>query len=138
MSVGNQNTKANMDNQLTQYAVQLRNLMQQIRSLDTQVNSAPAGAAAYLTAIGYTDTADQADALSLLDIMDILVGLYYGTVTANVTVSGTAPSAPAAGDYWVNSTGGGGQQPGQLNRWTGTAWAAFSVDTALSVLWGGG
>lgn len=140
MSVGTQPTVTTIDQQLTYLALQLRNLMMQVRNLNTQVNGAGQGTA-YLESLGYSNTAnpvnpagmsDAAYASSLIAQFYVVAGLYYGIVTAPVTVSATAPASPATGSYWVDTSSGG-----QLKEWDGTAWVNFSFDSAFASLWNG-
>lgn len=138
--VGTQPTNATINNQLTGLSLQLRNLMVQIRNLNTQVNGQGTGEA-FLTGIGYSDAAnpsnpggvsDAAYASSLIAQLYVIAGLYYGVVTAPVTVAATAPLSPAVGSYWVDASSGG-----QLKEWNGTGWVVFSFDSAFAVLWNG-
>jgi hypothetical protein len=87
MSVGNQQTKAGMDNALSSFTQQLSAICQQIRDLNTQVNGTGAGAA-YLANLGYTTTAnpdnpgsqsDQAWALQALAYLNNMSGVWFGT-----------------------------------------------------------
>jgi hypothetical protein len=43
--------------------------------------------------------------------------------TAKVSVATTAPSSPATGDIWINTT----TTPSVFNRWNGSAWSASTV-----------
>lgn len=138
--VGAQPNNATINNSLTNLALQLRNIMVQIRNLNTQVTST-GNPLAYLASIGFAQTSnsgnpgdmsDAAYAASLVSQLYVIAGLYYGIVTAPVTVSATAPVSPAAGSYWVDTSSGG-----QLKEWDGTQWNNFSFDSALAVLWNG-
>lgn len=88
MSVGQQSTKASMDQTLSSIATQYRNLCQTMRDLSTQVNGQAAGLA-YLEGLGYTNTAnplnpggisDAQYALNVVNYLSTLAGVYYGTV----------------------------------------------------------
>ena len=113
MSVGNQSTKASVDQTLSSVAVQLRNVMQMIDNLNTQVNGGGAGLA-YLQGIGYGNTSnpgnpgsqsDAAYAETIIGYMNTVKGVYEGTV----------------------QQGGSG----------GTGASTFDFDTALAPLWAG-
>ncbi|HEX4715218.1 MAG TPA: hypothetical protein VH164_09855 [Ktedonobacteraceae bacterium] len=113
MSVGQQPTKASIDQSITAIAVQYRNLCQAMHNLNTQINGGGSGLA-YLQAIGYANTADSLNpgsigdaqyALNLIGYFSTLSGVYYGTV----------------------QQGGSG----------GTGASDFNFDNALSPMWQG-
>lgn len=78
MTVGTQATAAMMDNTLTQLAIQMRNIMQQVENLNLQVNGG-GGGFAYMEGIGYS-SADATTALNYLGYMNTVAGVYNGTV----------------------------------------------------------
>lgn len=88
MSVGNQSTKASMDQQISAIATQFRNICWAMKNLGTQVNGQAAGLN-YLIGIGYSNTAnpnnpggvsDAQYALNLINYFSTCSGVYYGTV----------------------------------------------------------
>lgn len=83
MSVGNQPTNGRLDNSMTDLANRLRQIMAQIRDLNTEINGGGAGTATLETA-GY-DSADAATFLQLLAYFNTISGVYYGTVQAGGT-----------------------------------------------------
>jgi len=113
MSVGLQLNQAAMDQLLTNYAQQMRDLMQAVANLSLTVNGTGQGLAR-LEAMGYSAEAnpdnpasmsDAAYALQLIAYLNTVAGVCNGTVQA----------------------GGTG----------GTGAVAFNYDAALSVLWAG-
>ena len=78
MSIGAQASTASINQQLTNLAVQLRNIMQQITNLSTEINAGDAGEA-NLEGIGF-DQGDADAVLSSLGYMSTVAGVYYGTV----------------------------------------------------------
>lgn len=90
MSVGNQPTKQNIDQQLSNLAVQARQLAQGISNLWTQVNNGAAGSAqAVLASYGYNganadapgNQSDAAYASYLLNTLHTLAQVYGGQAT---------------------------------------------------------
>lgn len=90
MSVGEQATKAGMDQALTQLAVQMRNLMQQVQNEWTNVNNGAAGTpAAVLVQMGYDNTnsdapgaqSDAAYADYVLNTMNTMAQVFFGNAT---------------------------------------------------------
>lgn len=90
MSVGQQATKASMDQTLTAVSVQLRQVMSTISARWTFVNNGAAGTAVeVLTAIGYDNTntdapggqSDAAYAEYVLNQLNTMAEIYYGQAT---------------------------------------------------------
>jgi hypothetical protein len=90
MSVGIQPTKASMDNNLTQLAVTMRNLMTQVQNEWTAVNNGASGTPVQvLTAMGYNNTnsdapgnqSDAAYADYVLNTLNTLAQVYFGNAT---------------------------------------------------------
>lgn len=90
MTVGMQPTKAAFDQNLTQLALQLRSLMQQIRNEWTSVNNGADGTPVQvLTAMGYDNTTanapgnqtDASYASYLLNTLNTVAEIYFGTAT---------------------------------------------------------
>lgn len=77
MSVGNQPSEASLNNQLTQFAVALRDACQDIINLNVQINGQNTGAAT-LEAAGF-DSADATSYLAMLAYMNTVAGVYFGT-----------------------------------------------------------
>jgi hypothetical protein len=109
--VGAQPNNANINNQLTNMAVQVRILMQQAVNLSTQVNGTGEGLA-YLESIGFSsaantanpgDQSDAAFALQVIAYLNTIAGVYYGSV----------------------QQGGSG----------GTGASTFNFNNALAILW---
>jgi|SRR5579859_2152686 len=89
MAVGNQPTTSVIDQQLTNLALTMRNLMQQFQNLSKQVNGQGTGLQ-YMEQIGYSSAAnpqnpgnlsDAAWALQCIGYMNTLAGVYYGTAS---------------------------------------------------------
>ncbi len=80
MTVGSQPNSATIDNQLTNYALQLRNLMQSISNLSMEVNANNTGVA-NMEAVGYSSQ-DAATVLQVVGYMNTIAGVYFGTVQA--------------------------------------------------------
>lgn len=87
MTVGQQATKASMDQTLTAVAVQLRQIMSTVNARWTFVNNGAAGAAVdVLAAIGYDNTnatspgglTDAAYAEYVLNQLHTMAAIYYG------------------------------------------------------------
>jgi len=90
MTVGAQANKAVIDQNLTNLALQLRNVMQQIQNEWTFINNGAAGdAIAVLVKQGYDNAnsdapggqSDASYASYLLNNLNTLAGLYFGTAT---------------------------------------------------------
>jgi hypothetical protein len=90
MSVGMQANKAVMDQNLTQLALQMRNLMTQVANEWQSVNNGAGGTPVeVLTALGYDnsntdapgDQSDAAYASYLLNTMNTLAQIYFGQAT---------------------------------------------------------
>jgi hypothetical protein len=79
MTVGQQANNAIMDQSLTSLALQLRDVMKNLKNLNTQVNSQGSGTT-YLQGIGYT-SGDATTAATLIGYLSNLAGVYYGTAT---------------------------------------------------------
>jgi hypothetical protein len=79
MSVGNQLSSTQVDGLISSYAVQLRNLMQNIQYLSANVNGQGNGQAV-LEAAGY-DNADASVALSAIAYLNTIAGVVNGTAT---------------------------------------------------------
>ena len=82
MAVGTQPTIAQVNDQLTQLALQWRNVAQQSLNLYTTVNelAGDTGLTAGFGALGFTSD-DAASAATLLGYMNTLAGVYAGTAT---------------------------------------------------------
>jgi hypothetical protein len=80
MAVGIQVQSNQLDGRMTQLANSLRQIMGQIRDLNTEIN----GNAATLETAGY-DSADAAEFLQLLAYFNTISGVYYGAVQAGGT-----------------------------------------------------
>lgn len=113
MSVGNPLTESNVNQNLTNLAVALRNVCWQIKNLNTQVNGGGNGLA-LLEALGFSSTANSQNpgsvsdaqyALNLISDLNNIAGCYYGTV----------------------QQGGSG----------GTGAITFNFDNSLAPLWAG-
>lgn len=89
MSVGTQPDAASISNQLTQYALQMRDIMQAVSNLSTQVNGGGNGLAT-LEGYGYS-AADASSAQQLIAYMNTVAGCYFGTVQQGGT-GGTGAS----------------------------------------------
>jgi len=90
MSVGEQATKTGFDQALTLLAVQMRNLMQQVRNEWVNVNNGAAGpASAVLVKMGYDNTntdapgnqSDAAYADYVLNTMNTMAQIFFGNAT---------------------------------------------------------
>jgi hypothetical protein len=77
MSIGNQTTVAAVNNMLSSYAVQMRNLMGAIRNEQEEVTDM---GVAGLEALGF-DSADAASVISMFSYMNTISGVYFGTAT---------------------------------------------------------
>lgn len=89
MSVGPVITSATVNTALSNFPVQLRDLMQQLANLSISVNSTGDGLA-YLEQIGFSssanpdnpgNTSDAQYALDLIGYLDNIAGVYFGTAT---------------------------------------------------------
>jgi hypothetical protein len=87
MSVGEQATKAGMDQAFTSLAVQMRNLMQQVQNEWVNVNNGAAGSASdVLVRMGYDNTnsdapgsqSDAAYADYVLNTMNTMAQIFFG------------------------------------------------------------
>ena len=78
MAVGAQPTEASINQQLTNYAQQLRNILQAVANLSTEVNANNTGQA-NLVAMGFS-VADATSALNFIGYMNTVAGAYFGTV----------------------------------------------------------
>jgi hypothetical protein len=99
MPVGATIGSGQVDNIITNLAVNLRNIMRQISDLNLAVNGQAQGLA-YLTAIGYSNTANPANpnnksdaqlALDTIAYLNTVAGCYFGTVQQGGT-GGTGAS----------------------------------------------
>lgn len=113
MSVGNTTSVAAVNNTITQNALGLRAMMQQIGNLNTFINGGGNGLQA-LQEIGFSTVPTSANpggvsdaqyALTIISYLNNIAGVYYGTV----------------------QQGGSG----------GTGAIQFDFDTALAPMWGG-
>lgn len=113
MSVGTQTSAATISGNLTNISVALRNIMTQVKNLNSQVNGG-GGGLAYLESIGFSSAAnpnnpggisDAQYALNLVGYLNTVCGCYMGTV----------------------QQGGSG----------GTGAILFNFDTAFAPLWAG-
>lgn len=93
MSVGNQASSSTVDIALTDYSVQLRDLMQDISNLSVWVNGQGNGLA-FLEGLGYSNAAnpnnpggvsDAQLALNMISYLNTVAGVYYGTATQATT-----------------------------------------------------
>lgn len=93
MPVGATIGRGQIDNTITAFAVQLRNLAAEIRNLDVSVNGQGNGLA-YLESIGYDSAANPANpggvsdaqfALNMISYMHTISGVYFGTATQGTT-----------------------------------------------------
>lgn len=87
MAVGTPMTSQQVNAQLTQLALQLRSVMEQIDNFSTQISNAQA---AGLEAAGFSPT-DAASVLSFMGYMSTVSGVYYGKVQQGGT-GGTGAS----------------------------------------------
>lgn len=79
MSVGLQLSSAQIDQQITALAVQVRKLMRAVANLSMNVNGQGNGIA-MLEAAGYS-AADAAMAQSAISYLNTIAGVYFGTAT---------------------------------------------------------
>lgn len=79
MSVGVQPNSSQLDQVITQLAWNVRQVMRQIRDLNTEINQG-GNAASTLETAGYA-AADAATFQTLLGYLNNLSGVYYGTAT---------------------------------------------------------
>lgn len=95
MPVGNQATEASINQAITAYATQLRDLMQNIANLSMGVNGQGAGLA-YLQGVGYGGSSDPLNpgsisdaqyALNMISYLNTVAGLYFGTATQSAEFS---------------------------------------------------
>lgn len=89
MPVGTQPSAASISNALTQYALAMRDIMQSVSNLSTQVNGGGNGLAT-LEGYGYS-AADASSAQQLIAYMNTVAGCYFGTVQQGGT-GGTGAS----------------------------------------------
>lgn len=78
MAVGNALTQVSLNQNLSQLAVQVRDLMQQLQNLSVGINGQGNGTAV-LEAAGYS-AGDAAIVLQFVGYMNTVAGVYYGTV----------------------------------------------------------
>lgn len=78
MTVGQQANSTIMDQTLTNLAIQVRDLMERIHNLNTQVNGQGNGLA-YLEGIGY-DAGSAATAQTLINYFANIQGIYFGQI----------------------------------------------------------
>jgi hypothetical protein len=78
MAVGNNFSSDTVDQLISGYSVQMRNLMQNIVNLSTNVNG-QANGLAFLEGIGY-QPADAQTALNAIAYLNTIAGCYFGTV----------------------------------------------------------
>jgi len=93
MSVGQAANAGQVDTDLINYALGLRDLMQQITNLSTWINGQGSGLA-YLEQLGYSSDANPSNpgsvsdaqmALNLIAYLNTVAGVYYGTATQGTT-----------------------------------------------------
>lgn len=93
MAVGQAVSSGQVDNDLINYSIALRDLMIQITNLSTWINGQGQGLA-YLEGLGYGDTPDTSNpgnisdaqqALNLIAYLNTIAGVYYGTATQGTT-----------------------------------------------------
>jgi hypothetical protein len=105
MAVGQQATNITIDNLLTSFAVQMRELMHAIHNLNIQVNGQNAGLA-FMVAAGYGNAAnsnnpggvsDAQYALNILSYLNTQAGVYYGSATQATTFNFENATAPVWG-----------------------------------------
>lgn len=77
MAIGVQSTVQQVNQELSSYAIQMRNLMQEIQ--DFNMSIADLGTAG-LEAIGYTAT-DAPNVVSQAAVLNTMAAVYYGTAT---------------------------------------------------------
>jgi hypothetical protein len=91
MTVGPVVTSGTINTALSNFPVQLRDLMQQLANLSASVNSTGDGLA-YLEQIGFSSSAnpdnpgsisDAQYALNLIGYLDNIAGVYFGTATVS-------------------------------------------------------
>jgi hypothetical protein len=89
MAVGQATTSGQVDSDLINYSLGLRDLMQQILNLSTWINGQGNGLA-YLEQLGYSSEADEENpggvsdaqmALNYIAYLNTVAGVYYGTAT---------------------------------------------------------
>ena len=87
INVGNQTTTGTINNQISGYAAQLRNIMYLISNLNKQVNGQGNGLA-MVEAIGYSSAANASNpggisdaqyALNMIGYLNTMAAIYYGT-----------------------------------------------------------
>lgn len=87
INVGNQTTVGTINNQISGYAAQLRNIMYAISNLNKQVNGQGNGLA-MLEAVGYSSAANASNpggisdaqyALNMIGYLNTMAAVYYGT-----------------------------------------------------------
>jgi hypothetical protein len=110
MSVGPVVTSGTINTALSNFPVQLRNLMQQLANLSTSVNSTGDGLA-YLEQIGFSsaansenpgDISDAQYALNLIGYLNNIAGVYFGTATVSSEFNFNNAFAPMwNGQLWV-------------------------------------
>jgi hypothetical protein len=83
MAVGTQLTSGNVNAQITNYSLQLRNLLTSISQLSMNVNGQGTGQAT-LVAAGYSST-DATTALAAISYLNTIAALYFGTATQATT-----------------------------------------------------
>lgn len=79
MSVGSQANSVTVNEQITAYATQLRNVMQGITNLSTWINGQGNGLAV-LEALGYNAT-DAQTAQNMISYLNTIAEVYFGTAT---------------------------------------------------------
>ncbi len=93
MSVGQATGSGQVDTDLINYALGMRDLMQQITNLSTWINGQGNGLA-YLEQLGYSSASnpdnpgsvsDAQMALNLIAYLNTVAGVYYGTATQATT-----------------------------------------------------
>lgn len=79
MSVGTPLTSSTVDMDITNLAVTMRNLMQDVTNLSLNING-QGGGQAFLESIGY-DQEDAAAAQAAVSYLNTVAGVYFGTAT---------------------------------------------------------
>lgn len=78
MTIGSQAGTATIDQQLTSLSLGMRNLLQQVRDLNTFVNGQGNGLS-FLESLGFS-SGDASSALTFISYLNTIAGCYFGTV----------------------------------------------------------
>jgi hypothetical protein len=93
MAVGNQPTVAGINNSLSSYALQMRELTDQILNFQQFLNGAAGLGSAGLVAIGYS-TADAATVLAMANYLNTIAQVYRGTATQGTLFNFSNATSP--------------------------------------------